>query len=76
MDFSILRFEARRLGMDCLWQSVRFGSVACFRQLANGLVSAEQAQYLLSMILCWAMLFADGRRLPSADAAMMIFCHS
>jgi hypothetical protein len=71
LDFLIQGFEARRSGRDCLWQSVR-----CFSLLVNGLVSAEQAQYLLSMVLYLAMSFGEGKCLPSGGGVMMIFGHT
>jgi hypothetical protein len=50
LDFLILGFEARSLGKDCPWQSARG-----FSLIVNGLVCAEQAQYLLLMVLYLAM---------------------
>jgi hypothetical protein len=71
MDFLILGFEARRSGKDYPWQSVRYFSLP-----VNGALSAGQAQYLLWMVPWWAVSFAMGKCLPSADAAMMILGHT
>jgi hypothetical protein len=59
------------LGRDCPWQSVGY-----FSLFVIGLICAGQAQYLLSMVLCWEVPFVKEKCRLSASAAMMILGHT